>query len=460
MSNDDNNKKNLLSVNESFINENSCFLKESNEVVYCKICKVSIKSKSKNGLKPLKKHLCSKKHASNVCANEKILHPDLLTPEKFNTMLLQWCIDNRIPISRLGEERFTHIFTQLTGLSLYSVSTFSKTLVPKLYYEKVTEYKNIIQDKPFYIMLDESPDRMGRKLLNILIGILDENEAKKPFLINTIEIESTASEIIILHVNHTIQNLFVNPKSSLNFKLLLTDKASYCLKLGKPLKTIYANMLYVTCIFHGLHNLCETLRKKCFTLDLFIAKLKSITFKSVKNRKQFNDTTNLCLPKFPVLTRWGTWVEFARWLHQNLIFFNDFLQTEIAIDLRAIYNLHDFDNDLQLIEKYFKIPAIIKQLESKNLTVHEQVTLLREAKLLIKDDCILQRYNDIFDTNPELEYFEKFVAAKTTKKYYTYAPLSTCWVERSFSSLKLILTPQRNLSVTSLKELLALYFNE
>ncbi len=120
-------------------------------------------------------------------------------------------------------------------------------------------------------MFDESPDLRQRKILNIMIGELQSEKASKPFLLSTVALETVGSDTIYREVNSKLQKILKRSSDALNFKLLLTDKASYCLKAGEKLKNMYPNMKNVTCICHGLHNFAETVREKCPTINKFIA---------------------------------------------------------------------------------------------------------------------------------------------------------------------------------------------
>ncbi len=62
------------------------------------------------------------------------------------------------------------------------------------------QIKNIIK-KLFYIIFDESPERRGRKIVNVLIGELIPEQANKPILFNTVEFENVNSEEISRQIN-------------------------------------------------------------------------------------------------------------------------------------------------------------------------------------------------------------------------------------------------------------------
>lgn len=453
-------------VNDSHVTEKSvsavldCFEIRDDGLVYCNICLSTLKTSGKSGQRPQKDHLTSAKHLKNLRLLEsQHIHADQSKLE-YNKATIIWMIKNRIPLSRLAREEFTNHLEKFTGRLLFSSSHCQKNILPVLFKNETTKWINEIKNKPFYLMFDESPDRMSRKLLNIMIGTLDPQASSKPFLIDVIEIETANAETIVPIILFNVNRVFASASQTTNFKLLLSDRAAYCLKVGRILKTSYPDLKHVTCICHGLHNFAETLRNRSPAVDKFVSEMKRILHKNNKLKKEFKKQTNLKLPKFPVLTRWGTWLAFVKWLYSNLVDMECFFDNERSKCLKAIYNTEEFDKEIIKLEHYFEIPDVIKSLEASNLSIYDQIQAIQKVKKCIKEPELQKRFDEIFITNPDFGFFEKFVGAKSREKYFTFAPLNTCWVERSFSKLKLILSDQRNLSIETLRSLLTIDFND
>jgi hypothetical protein len=83
------------------------------------------------------------------------------------------------------------------------------------------------------------------------------------------------------------------------------------------LKEIIPGLKHVTCICHALHNLCETIRNNSPALNKVVAFLKRSLIKNKLNQNIFREETTLALPKFQILTRWGTWLKFVVYLYNN-----------------------------------------------------------------------------------------------------------------------------------------------
>ncbi len=107
-----------------------------------------------------------------------------------------------------------------------------------------------------------------------------------------------------------------------------------------------------------------------------------------------------------------------------------------------------------------RLPKIIKYLEKSDLSVYQQLDYISSARILVSEEHMLARFDSIFETNPDLSFFQNFSSVRSNEKYYMYAPLTSCWVERSFSAMELILSVQRNMSVDTLKQMLSIYFSK
>ncbi|KAG0442250.1 hypothetical protein DMUE_0417 [Dictyocoela muelleri] len=96
---------------------------------------------------------------------------------------------------------------------------------------------------------------------------------------------------------------------SINYDKLLTiisDAAPYAIKAVNVMKFLFPNTKHVTCIAHMLHRLCEKLRDISPNTNFICSEIKRILIKNKENQLIFNNITKLKLPKFAIITRWGT----------------------------------------------------------------------------------------------------------------------------------------------------------
>ncbi len=92
---------------------------------------------------------------------------------------------------------------------------------------------NSFLNHPFYLMLDETTDRNQKNILNVLIGKLGTMKYKKPLLLYSSEVCNTKCKTILSQLKAILKPIFKYNFNSNNFKVFLTDGASYCRKLGK-----------------------------------------------------------------------------------------------------------------------------------------------------------------------------------------------------------------------------------
>jgi hypothetical protein len=89
--------------------------------------------------------------------------------------------------------------------------------------------------------------------------------------------------------------------------LFLSDAASYMVKAGQSLSSLYSKMIHVTCLAHGLHRISEEIRGQFSDVDQFISNAKKIFLKAPSRVDTFKimDPSIPLLPQ-PIVTRWGT----------------------------------------------------------------------------------------------------------------------------------------------------------
>ena len=318
--------------------------------------------------------------------------------------------------------------------------------------------------------MDETADASGRSILNILVGECSEVPINPPSLLKTTELSKTNSETIVLEIMNTLSMLFKNDTTKYkNLKLLLTDAAPYALKVGRILKEMIPGLMHVTCICHALHNLCESIRDANSVVNDCIALLKKLLVKNKTNKDLYYEKTSLRMPKFPVLTRWGTWIDCVVFLYENFARIVDFVKSLpndnlLKGPLDAILESDHLEFEIRDVYAHRFLTHAIKSLEESGLSTEKQIEILLgvQSQLLVKGKYST-RFNSILSRNPNIQFFIEFNSLRSLKKnkIFAFAPLTTVDVERSFSLYKYILDDRRrNLSVCSMEKLIFLYFNK
>jgi hypothetical protein len=105
-------------------------------------------------------------------------------------------------------------------------------------YEKL---KIWVKDKMFYLIIDESMDVKKRKVIIILIGVLDGSEVDSKVLSVTFH-SKVDSSVVIQSVNDSLGNLFENKVPYDKMILVVTDQAPYMIKAIQGLKLFFQNL--------------------------------------------------------------------------------------------------------------------------------------------------------------------------------------------------------------------------
>ncbi len=104
-------------------------------------------------------------------------------------------------------------------------------------------------------MFDETSDKSGKAILNVLVSPLSNLEYIKPVVIWSNEISETTADTVFNVIIKILEPLISDQKFKGNFKALITDGAAYCKKVGKLVKEKHGDVIQIICLCHNLHNL-------------------------------------------------------------------------------------------------------------------------------------------------------------------------------------------------------------
>jgi hypothetical protein len=218
--------------------------------------------------------------------------------------------------------------------------------------EKIFE---MLRSGPIYLIFDETTDVKGRYIFNVLAGLCSSYERKAPLLIKTVELVVANSKTVFLELIGLLSSIYIyDVEKYSNVKLILSDGAPYAKKAGEMLKLIIPNVKRVICVCHNLHNLCESIKNVSCNLNDIISFMKRILVKNRRNQLIFVEKTGLIVPKFPILSRWGTWMEFSKLIFENFDLIRGFF---IALPLDKIVGLSEIITvmDSESLEKELRV---------------------------------------------------------------------------------------------------------
>lgn len=93
--------------------------------------------------------------------------------------------------------------------------------------------------------------------------------------------------------------------------LVLSDAAPYAIKAVSTLKKIFPSLKRVTCLNQMAHSLCENLRCIAPNSNSIPSINKRLLIIHDENQMISNETFGLRILEFPILTRWGSWLDLS-----------------------------------------------------------------------------------------------------------------------------------------------------
>lgn len=350
-------------------------------------------------------------------------------------------------------------------------STLRKNYVPTLYNETIEEVRARIAEHYVYIMVDETTDARGKYIVNLIIGSLTPGEGGNPYLIASVELQVANAASICRFTNDTLIEFYKGSTFSDRVLLFVSDAAPYMVRAGKNLKEFYRHMIHVTCLAHGLHRVCEKVRECFDDVNKLISYARKIFLKSPARIALYSEKMKCELPPDVVVTRWGTWIKAASFFAAHFTNFAELI-SELPNDSQHVAKLktlilnQNLPTDLAFIQTYLSfLPEKILKLETRGLSLHEQVEIMNEVRQKIQmipgtrgyhlqqklEDVLMK--NEGFKSLRELDVSLHDASHQVTNTIsrdpqvlsaYSFAPLVSVDLERSFSAYKLILSDRRH----------------
>lgn len=430
-----------------------------NDQLHCRLCHRKVKCDKKFHYEM---HRRGKKHCAAVQALIPAIEEQNIT--EFSNNENSWhytvtkaFIECDIPLYKMNAAPLKKLFQDIER-PLPSESRCRNT-VKSLFLHNHEAIKTKLAGKNIFIVTDES-DVNGQKYVNSLIGLVSEPE--KTYLVDCQPIDqSPNAEVMVMIIDDILKECGILRK---NVILLLSDAARYMVKAFETIKILYPDCFHVTCFAHLLHN-CA-LRVKAFYVDIdsLIASVKALTTKNKTRKALFKD---IGYPPVPIVTRWGSWLEaakyYAAFLPQVRMIVNSIDDDGILCRrAKESANLESLDTSLrEIVECYACLSDLIKSTESSSYSIecaHKDCKRLNFGT----DPCYIKGYLD-----KRLEASDISHIVRMSNKNLSpdvYALLLKCQatsvsVERSFSMLSKILAKDRNFRPDNVKFYLASVYN-
>lgn len=385
-----------------------------------------------------------------------------------------------IPLNKLQSEPIQQFLEKYTRRGTPDESTLRKLYVPSIFNDCTERMRAELMDGYLYIEVDETTDARGCYIANLIVGKLDPQCTKRPFLVACQQLEKTNSETISKFVNDGLKRLLRDYYFEDKILLLLTDAAKYMVKAAEILKIFYTKMVHVTCIVHGLNRIAEQVRELCPNVNTLVNNGKKVFLKAPNRVEMYRQEMEGPLPPSPVLTRWGTWLEAAVFYSDNYVQFKRVVEKLREADavsipkVKAAMCCPKVVRELAFIKTYASyLPAAMKKLEGRNLSLAEQFEVLEDARQKIASTpktsgrVLREKFDFVFNKNEGLQFLQAVNAGNLPEtmspeelRAFQVAPLTSVEVERSFSMYKNILTDRRHRFIDeNLEKMIILHFN-
>ena len=259
-------------------------------------------------------------------------------------------------------------FENFTGRKIPCETTLRNHLFQSYSFIK-NKVREDIGDNMIYISMDEA-SAVKFKFVSIIVGTLKPSNPhlQKQFVFDFVKLTSswTTSEVIKIFQN-TLNELYgENWKeiSQKRVKLFVSDAGSQMVSAGKKLQKEYPSMLFLTCLCHGLHNLCSTILSLFPNAMKFITAMNNILYRSTARMNSF--LTLLSIKKKPIKaveTRWGTGLDACVYWFSNFDFAVSFLPTLKITKSKSKSNEKDDISHIELANQLILLDSTKQELE-------------------------------------------------------------------------------------------------
>ena len=181
---------------------------------------------------------------------------------------------------------------------------------------------------------------------------------------------------------------------------------------GRKMKEFYPNRIHVTCVAHGIHRICETLRDSFPDVKRLISCARKIFLKCPSRVLQYKEKLNCALPPDVIVTHWGTWITAAIFFANIFEGFSD-LVSELRDDSAQVEKLKKLLQDnpglpsnLAFINAHTaSFAESITKLEKRGLSLDAQIQIVENLRTKIR--TIPGRYGRLLQTKSELVFQKK-----------------------------------------------------
>jgi hypothetical protein len=166
--------------------------RRDNSVLFCIMCECNVNA---NKIFQVKQHLSGGKHIAAERRQVKDPGPSQslitgfaqneLTLNEFCMDLTKMLIQSNIPLNCVAKKPFIDFMEKYTKKGIPNCTTLRKKYISKLYESQLETIRMKAAGKRIWVSIDESTDCEQRMVVNVVFGILcEENEIGKTYFLN------------------------------------------------------------------------------------------------------------------------------------------------------------------------------------------------------------------------------------------------------------------------------------
>ncbi|XP_018496507.1 uncharacterized protein LOC108864783 [Galendromus occidentalis] len=211
-----------------------------------------------------------------------------VAPEKSNEFSMDLCrmmLQSNIALYKTQCSSFRKFLQKWTKQPVPHHSTLRKYYLKPTYDEVIRRIQDSIGDSKIWVSVDETTDAKGQFVVHTVVGSLDGSKASIPYVLNSEVVESTNHATIAQAFCDALNILWPDGLKHDRVLLFVSDAASYMKKAAEGLKILVPKMVFITCIAHGIHRVCEEIRKAFPDVDSFMGNVKK-KFRKAPSRIQ------------------------------------------------------------------------------------------------------------------------------------------------------------------------------
>ena len=315
---------------------NEGFFVNDKKILMCRYCDKRLEHERKG---MLIKHIASDTHKRSKNKSTASMKRQLSVGESFTQAKkakddkTQFTIDTTeaflsagISVEKLDHPKMREWFAKYVKGSgdLPCADRIRQHYIPIIGLKKVEQLKQIVKNKKLFIMCDETTDKSGNCVFNILFRLLEATDHQGVHLAASAVLDKASGSTCTQSIVDTLNKYEVEYHNVLG---IVTDSARYMILCACTLKGLVGdNLSHVQCWAHKINLVGQIWQCSLDELNTTVAKTKA-AFLNTRKRKhlyldflrgKYEDSTKVRHFPMPVQTRWNTWFEAARYIHEYL----------------------------------------------------------------------------------------------------------------------------------------------